>query len=225
MDIIINELNKLMEGVMSKMEVLEGTEFAECKDDVRIELSNRLEDIKNMIQSASEKGKVKVNPKNLVLTQEKEGKTFRVCFTAMKVTGSGTGANGGIGVTWGEKTPINIGAKVVTNTVTQETARMWCLVVAAEIAEARKYPGIIVVDDNPSACSKIVQDVRSGKMDGRKDIEVLVKKMKESCGKVEIEIARGADKELFEMTGKPAKGEAKKIADRMHEDAKKEKRT
>ena len=29
MDIIINEFNKLMEGVMSKMEVLEGTEFAE----------------------------------------------------------------------------------------------------------------------------------------------------------------------------------------------------
>ena len=223
MDIIVNEFNRLMDEVMSKMEGLEGTEFADCKDDVRIELSNRLEDVKNMIQSASEKGKVKVNPKNLVLTQVKERKTFRVCFTGIKVTGVGTGANGGIGVTWGEKTPINIGAKVVTNTVTQETARMWCLVVAAEVAEARKYPGIIVVDDNPGSCSKILEDAMSGKLDGRKELEVLVKKVKESCGKVEIEIARGADKEMFEATGKPAKAEAKKIAIKMHEEAKKEK--
>ena len=223
MDIIVNEFNKLVEEVMSKMEKLEGTEYAECKDDVRIELSNKLEDVKNMIEAASGKEKVKVNPKNRVLTQERGGKIFRVCFTGMKVSGTGTGANGGIGITWGEKTPTNIGAKVVTNSVTQETARMWCLVVATEIAEARKYPGIIVVDDNPVAASKLVNDMMAGKLDGRKDLEVLVKRLKEKSEKVEIEIARGAEKEIFEATGKAAKGEAKKIASKMHEEAKKEK--
>ena len=224
MESLVIEFNKTMEEVMSRMEVLEGTEYEECINEVRIVLSNRMEDLKNMIQKASEEESVKINPKNRVLTKESGGKTYRVCFTGIKVTGAGTGASGGIGVAWGEKTPMNLGAKVVTNSVTQETARVWSLVVAAQIAVARNYPGIIVVDDNPGACRKIMQETLEGKLDDRKNLQVLVEKLKEMCGKIEIEIAGGDEKEMYEMIGKDAKGEAKKIASKMYEAAKKEKR-
>ena len=39
-------VNELMEEVMSRMEVLEGTEYEEYTNEVRILLSNRLEDLK-----------------------------------------------------------------------------------------------------------------------------------------------------------------------------------
>ena len=46
MESLVIEFNKTMEEVMSRMEVLEGTEYEECINEVRILLSNRLEDLK-----------------------------------------------------------------------------------------------------------------------------------------------------------------------------------
>lgn len=224
METIVIELNKILEDIMGKMEVLEGTEFAECKDDVRIEMSNRFEDLKEMIEKANKEGKVNINPKSLILTHGMEDKLYRVCFTQMRVAGSGIEAAGGVGVAWAEKSKLNLGAKVITNTVNNVTARMWAIVMAAGIAEARSYPGIIIVDENPVACRKILQDLETGILDGKTELEVLAKKLKELMSKVEIRIASGDQKALFEVGGKEAKGEAKKLAVKMFEQAKREKR-
>ena len=131
---------------------------------------------------------------------------------------------GGVGVAWAEKSKLNLGAKVITNTVNNVTARMWAIVMAAGIAEARSYPGIIIVDENPVACRKILQDLETGILDGKTELEVLAKKLKELMSKVEIRIASGDQKALFEVGGKEAKGEAKKLAVKMFEQAKREKR-
>ena len=40
MESIDHECRKIVEDIMSKMEVLEDTDFGECVDDVRIELTN-----------------------------------------------------------------------------------------------------------------------------------------------------------------------------------------
>ena len=223
MEAIEQECRKIVIDVMSKLEKLEGTEHGTCVDDVRIELTNRLEDLKGMMTAATRTGSTELKKENMVLTQEINGKVMRVCFMSQKVTGKGIEAVGAVAVTWGEKTKQNMGVKVVSNVVNQMTARMWGIIIAAGVAEARKYPGILIVEDNPEASRRILEDLAEGRLDQKEEIKVLVGKLKELRTRVEIRIAKAEQKTLMEITGRAAKQEADKLVKATYEKVKKNK--
>ena len=114
-----------------------------------------------------------------------------------------------------------MGVKVVSNVVNPMTARMWGIIIAAGVAEARNYPGILVVEDNPEASKKILEDLEEGRLDQKVEIEVLVRKLKELAPKVKIRIAKAEQKTLLVLAGKAAKQEADKLAKETHERVKK----
>ena len=112
MDSFNREALKIIDDVMQHLDVLQGTEYANCADDVRIELTNRLEDLAAMVQS---KADLEVNPKATIQTIWLDNRKYRICHINTQIAGEGIKAFGGVGVAWAEDISYNIGLQVTTN--------------------------------------------------------------------------------------------------------------
>lgn len=175
MDKLKSEVSKTVDEVMIHLAVLEGTPYADCINTVRLELSNRLEDLVNMINSTNE---LEVNPKATVQFSDIEGERYRICHTSVQLAGEGTSACGGVGVAWAEDVPFNISMKVLPNTVNKRTSELWSVLIAARTAIVRGFPRIIVCSENCALTKRILTEALAGKLD-HTECSTLVAKLKE----------------------------------------------
>ena len=181
MDKFRSECTNVIEDAMKYLEVLQGTEYEELINDVRISLSNGFEELATFVEAeklAKKEGGVKV-----VMI---EGHRVKVCYMTAYCSGDGRNAVGGVGVAWGEKIQFNMGTKVQTNVVNKRNAEIWGMTVACCVAEARKYSRIMIMTEEITYTAKILRDLESGRMDNFEDCKVLVEMFKKYSGKVKI---------------------------------------
>ena len=217
MEAFKNESYKLIQDVMLHLEILQGTQFSDCIDDVRLELTNGIEDLAAMVQNSHE---LKVDPKAVVSTQVVGGKKFRICHIATMVAGEGNRAIGGVGITWAESIPYNMGMRVATNTVNKKNAELWAIAVAAKTALTRGYRQILVSSQNFTFTRKLMQNLNEGKLDNT-ECHTLVNKIREyeSQG-LEIMIPDEVDDAVVTSSGKRVAEKAKKLAKEAFQEAK-----
>ena len=175
MDKLKSEVSKMVDDVMSHLSVLEGTPHADCINLVHLELSNRLEDIVNMVHTSET---LAVNPKAVVSFFTIEGQRYRICHIAAQIGGEGMSARGGVGVCWAEDVAYNISMRVLSNTVNKRTSQLWAILIAARTAIARGFPRIIVSSEDYSFTNRVFTDAMAGKLD-QTECATLVAKLKE----------------------------------------------
>ena len=188
MDEFKKECDHLIDEVMNCLEILNGTEYSEVANDVRIMLTNKVNDLKTFVEVkeiAKEGGGVK--------TYVIDGKRVKICYMSAIVEGQGVGAVGGIGVSWGEKVDFNMGMQVQTNEVNRMTTELWGILVAMSIAEARKYKSILIVTDEVTYTNRLVKMIKDNTIKEKVGSEVLVNKLVELCNKVEICVPNDAE--------------------------------
>ena len=175
MDKLKSEVGKTVDEVMIHLAVLEGTPYTDCINLVRLELSNRLEDLVNLINSTAE---LEVNPKAIVQFSDIEGERYRICHTSAQLGGEGASACGGVGIAWAEDVPFNISMKVLPNTVNKRTSEIWAVLIAARTAIVRGFPRIIICSENCALTNRMITDALTGKLDNT-ECSALVVKLKE----------------------------------------------
>ena len=181
MDEFKKECDHLIDEVMSCLDILDGTEYSEVANDVRIMLSNKMKDLQTFVegkQIAKEGGGVKT----LVV----DGKRFKICYVSSIVEGHGSDAVGGIGVSWGEKVDFNMGMQVQTNEVNRKTTELWGILVALNIADARKYKNIMILTDEVTYTRRMLKMIMENTLKDSVGSEVLVTKLSELCNRIEI---------------------------------------
>lgn len=178
MDTLRSEIRKTLDDVVNHLEVLEGTPYTDCINLVRIELSNRLEDIANMVTSNDT---LVVNPKALIHFTNIEGVRYRVCHIAAQLAGEGTSACAGVGVAWAEDVPYNISMRVLSNAVNKRTSELWAILIAARTAIARGFARIIICSENYTLTKRLFTDATTGKLD-QTECVTLANKLKEYVG-------------------------------------------
>ena len=209
MEAFKNEVDRITEDVMQHMDILQGTEFSECINDVRLELTNRLGDLISMVH---EKNEIQVNPKAVVTTYFLDGKNYRVCHVTAMVAGEGNRAFGGVGVAWAEEIPYNTAMRVATNTVNKRTAELWGIVVAAKVALTRNYQHIMIASQNFTYTRRLIQELRAGNLDNT-ECSILAAKIREYEGTgLEIRIPDEVEDAVVKSSGKAIMTKSKKLA-------------
>ena len=181
MDKFCTECANIVEEVVKQLEGLQGTQHEELIDNVRICLSNGLDELTTFVDSekiVKKDGGVKVY---IV-----EGHKVRVCQMVAYQSGDGVNAVGGVGVAWGEKLAFNIGSKVQTSIVNKRTAELWGILVACCIAEARKYGRIMIMTEEVSYTRKLLMNVMDGKLDKYDDCKLIAEMIKSYSGKMVV---------------------------------------
>ena len=204
-----SEISKVVEDVMQHLDALQGTQYVDCVDNVRLELTNRLEDMAAMVQNSAE---ISVNPKSVVKTIWLDGKNYRICHISAQIGGEGCRAFGGVGVAWAEEIPYNISLPVLTNTVNKRTSELWAITAAAKIAITRNYNHIMVSSPNFTYTRRLMKELDEGKLDNS-ECRILVTRIKEfrNAG-LEIRIPDEVDDATIKSGSPKAVEKANKLA-------------
>ena len=222
MEAFKTESYKLIQEVMLHLDILQGTQFSDCIDDVRLELTNGIEDLTMLVQNSHD---LKVDARAIVGTHVVGGKKFRICHIATMVAGEGCRAIGAVGVSWGESIPYNMGMRVGTNTVNKKNAELWAIAVAAKTALTRGYRHILVSSQNFTFTRKLMQNLNEGKLDNT-ECHTLVIKIREYKNQgLDIMIPDEVDDAVVTSSGKRVAEKAKKLAKEAFQEAKRSQAT
>ena len=177
MEQLKKDCEETYQEVVHQLDQLEGTEYTEIANNVKIGLHNRLQDIVSCVASM-----IKDNPSERVYKGVEyirvDGKEFRVACIATCNKGEGRKAIGTVGVAFGEKVAWNTGMSVQCNKVNFKTTKIWGMLLAMRIAVARNYERILIVMDDYASAQKILDELNSGKLSEEKGYETLVEKFK-----------------------------------------------
>ena len=218
MEIVKSEARRVVDDVLAHLEVLEGTDYADCVNKVRIELTNRLEDIVCMIQSNNE---LEINPKSTINTMWIERKKYRICHVAVQLAGEGKNAFGAVGVVWAEEIQYNVSMQVMTNTVNKRTSELWAMAIAAKTAKTRDFKHIMIMTDNYTYTKRLLKDLEEGKLDNT-ECKVLVEKIREYMNEgLEIRIPDEVEDACIRSGSTAVVKKAKKLAREAFQEAKK----
>ena len=220
MDAYKEKTRRVMQEVMSRVTVLEGTEYSDVINEVGIELEQGLKELREIVEE--KKNEIEVNPKMSVLTLTTAGEKYRICYVTNLVGGQGAHAFGGVGVAWAEKCSHNMGMKICTNEVNRRNGEIWGIIIAAKTAVARKYPRIIVMTEENTYTTRLMRDIRGGKLDEVEGCKVLVEKIKELDGEVEIRIPDEIEVGMIGTSGQKIMLISRKMAKEAYRDAKKQ---
>ena len=166
MDCFKNHCRGIVDTVMGHLQVLEGTEYSDTGDLVRIDLSNMLQDLTLMVERNDI---LQFNDKRGLRCVTSGGIRYRVCHLSTVFAGEGGKAAGGVGLAWGEGVEFNAGMKVITNVVNKKTAEMWGLLAIAATCEARRYKEVMIVTENCNFTRRLLLDLKDKKYDGSPD--------------------------------------------------------
>ena len=220
MDKFRSECSGIVEEVVKQLEGLNGTQHEELIGNVRICLSNGLDELSTFVESekiVKKDGGVRVYMVG--------GHKAKVCQMVAYHSGDGVNAVGGIGVAWGEKVAFNMGSKVQTSVVNKRTCELWGILIACCIAEARKYARILIMTEEVSYTRKLLMNVMSGKLDGYDDCKVIVEKIKEYSGRVDVTIPDDVQTAVIRSSQENVLKECKKLAKEALKEAKNEMKT
>ena len=219
MDALKTEIRSILDDVLAHLSVLEGTPHNDCINLVRIELSNRLEDLVNMVSATDT---LEVNPKATVSFTDIEGERYRICHIVTQIGGEGTSACGGVGVTWAEDVPYNVSMRVLSNAVNKRTSELWAILIAARTAIARGFARIIISSENYTLTKRLFTDAMAGKLD-QTDCSALANKLKEytNTGLI-IRIPDEIEEACISSGATKVKKQAKKLAKEAFGEAKKD---
>lgn len=212
--------SRVVNEVMSHLDILEGTQYSEVMNDVRIALVNGLRDLREIV--VENKEEIKINPKAAVGTLQIEGRKYRVCHMASQTGGIGLNAVGGIGVAWAEQAAFNMSMKICTNVVNKRNGELWGIVVAAKTGIARKFDKIIIATDDYTYTKRVMKDLKEGKFDEKDECKMLVERIREAEKKIEIRIPDEIEAGIIASTGDKVKKVSIKLAKDACVEAKKE---